>query len=102
MREFVTSRLPWRSLLIIGMVTMIAVPSWSLSQQPPEAKKPDQPETKNQHLEVFKGPQGEGEFRVQFDKQPSPKEADRLDRLEKQLDALLKEIKTLRGEKATI
>ena len=44
----------------------------------------------------------EGDIEVIVDdKQPAGKEGDRLDRLEKQLDALLKEVKSLRGEKPT-
>ena len=82
MRDLMPGNLPWRSLLVIGTVALVAVPSWSLSQPP-----------------VIRG-----DVAVQLagdDKQPAGKEGDRLDRLEKQLDALLKEVKSLRGEKPT-
>jgi hypothetical protein len=101
MREFVTIRMPWRSLLVIGMVAMVAVPSWSLSQQPADVKKPETTESRDQVIRLT-GQQVQGDVElVSDDKQPQPKEADRLDRLAKQLDALLKEIRTLRGEKPT-
>jgi hypothetical protein len=105
MNECVTSRVAWRSLLIIGMVAMVAVPSWSLSQQPSDDKKPEKTESQDQVIRLTgQQIQAEGDVVVELvadDKQPNPKEGDRLDRLEKQLDALLKEIKTLRGEKTS-
>jgi hypothetical protein len=101
MNESVTNRVPWRSFLIIGMVAMVAVPSWSLSQQPSDDKKPEKVESKDGVFRLVGQPTQDDLFLelVSDDKQPNTKEADRLDRLEKQLDALLKEIKTLRGEK---
>jgi type II secretory pathway pseudopilin PulG len=105
MREFVTIRMPWRSLLVIGLVAMVAVPSWSLSQQPQETKKADKSESKDKVIHL-NGEQVQSDVIFQLasddNRQPQSKEADRLDRLEKQLDALLNEIKTLRGEKGDV
>jgi hypothetical protein len=106
MREFVTIRMPWRSLLVIGLVMIVAVPSWSLSQQPQEPKKTEKSKPKDNVLHLNGQPVQSGDVIFQLasdDTQPAQsKEADRLDRLEKQLDALLNEIKTLRGEKAKV
>jgi len=105
MRDLMPGNLPWRSLLVIGVVALVAVPSWSLSQPPgPETEKQEKVELKDHTIRLQAQPVVHGDVVVQLadnDKQPAGKEGDRLDRLEKQLDALLKEVKSLRGEKPT-
>jgi hypothetical protein len=86
-------------LAFIGLLGLVALPGWSLSQQPvdvkTEIKKVDKKLEKNEDIkanlvEVIL----DGDL-VQAGKGGS--EGDRLDRLEKQLEVLLQEVKAMRS-----
>ncbi|MFL5245628.1 MAG: M56 family metallopeptidase [Gemmataceae bacterium] len=119
MRDSVPCRLSIRSLLILGAIALIALPGWSLGQQGgPKAPREKEAATKDK-TEEEKGNEGVFEIQAQFDElrsiplnltddlialeegqQPTTgKDADRLEKLERQLEALLKEVKALRAAK---
>jgi hypothetical protein len=57
MRDLMPGNLPWRSLLVIGVVALVAVPSWSLSQPPaPETEKPEKVELKDHTIRLHGQP----------------------------------------------
>jgi hypothetical protein len=90
MREKVPCRLPVRGLVGVGLLALIALPSWSPGQRGPETVAPRQ-ETPEVGRTVA---QGQGPTTAA---QPADREQ-RLQRLEASLEALLKEVKELRGE----
>jgi beta-lactamase regulating signal transducer with metallopeptidase domain len=99
MRDRVPCRVPMLGLAFIGLLGLVALPGWSLSQQPVEVKteikKVDKQLEKNAGLkadvvEVVL----DGEL-VQAGKGGS--DSERLDRLEKQLEVLLQEVKAMRS-----
>jgi len=106
MRDRVPCRVPVLGLAFIGLLALVALPSWSLSQQPVEAKT----EIKKVDKKVEKpsNPTEENFVEVILESDPvqvrkAGSESDRLDRVEKQLEALLQEVKAMRsgsGQKA--
>ena len=91
MRDRVPCRVPLIGAAVLGLLALIALPGWSLSQQAAPEKKTEPQQTApvdrafvilNQ--EVVDGPKTGGD-------------AERLDRLEKQLETLLKEVKAMRA-----
>jgi hypothetical protein len=120
MRDSMPCRLSLRSLLILGAIALIALPGWSLSQQ--SRDKPGSEKKGEKDSEVQKDEENQGIYEIEAqldelkmvtvpgtliqryelaaveDGQPATgKEADRLEKLEKQLEALLKEVKSLRA-----
>jgi hypothetical protein len=97
MRDRVPCRVPLFGAAVIGLLALIALPGWSLSQQAAEPKAKE----KINDSKPYTGPPGEEvEFLLQKDFNEPAKsggDADRLDRLEKQLEALLKEVKAMRA-----
>jgi beta-lactamase regulating signal transducer with metallopeptidase domain len=106
MRDSASCKLSLRSLLILGAVALITLPGWSLSQQAGDPA--DGEPAVEEQTEVDK----EGVYDIELkvdeldlaamelgDEQGKPADVDRLDRLERQLQALLKEVKALRASK---
>jgi hypothetical protein len=123
MRDSMPCRLSLRSLLILGAIALIALPGWSLSQQAREKPGSEKKGEKDSEIEKDEEIQGIYEIEAQLDElkmaplefleryelaavedgQPATgKEADRLEKLEKQLEALLKEVKSLRASKKDV
>jgi beta-lactamase regulating signal transducer with metallopeptidase domain len=106
MRDSTSCKLSLRSLLILGAVALIILPGWSLSQQASDSA--DEEPAVEQQTEVDKEGVHDIEFKLSEidlsameleDEQRQPADVDRLDRLERQLQALLKEVKALRAAK---
>lgn len=109
MRDIVTSRVPWRTVLVVGMVALLGAPGGLLSQQadspkpekPGSAEKVDLQRTPVQIEDVSLDLAADVLFELADDPaKGGPKGGDRLDRLEKELERLLQEVKALRGEKS--
>jgi bla regulator protein BlaR1 len=117
MRDSVPCRLSLRTLLVLGILALVVLPGWSLSQQSDEKngadrkveKKGDDNKTDIKDLTELlaitqKDEVGLSEILADFviaqDGKPvEGKDADRLDRLEKQLEAMRKEVQALRAGK---
>jgi hypothetical protein len=122
MRDSMPCRLSLRSLVVLGAIALIALPGWSLSQQSREKPGSEKKVEKDSEIQKDEEIQGIYEIEAQLDElkivtvpgtliqryelaavedgQPATgKEADRLEKLEKQLEALLKEVKSLRTSK---
>jgi beta-lactamase regulating signal transducer with metallopeptidase domain len=108
MRDSASCKLSLRSLLILGAVALITLPGWSLSQQAGD------PADEEPAVEEQKEMEKDGVYDIEFkldeldlsamelEDEPGSdkgKDVDRLDRLERQLQALLKEVKALRAAK---
>jgi beta-lactamase regulating signal transducer with metallopeptidase domain len=96
MRDRVPCHVPMLGLALIGLIALVALPGWSLSQQPvqlkTEIKKGEKKLEKDVDANVVEVIL-EGDV-LQVGKGSS--ESDRLDRLEKQLETLLQEVKAMR------
>ena len=103
MREQVPCRLSLRAVLSVGLVALIVLPGWSPGQSPVE---------KNQDIKLPNGPRqaqeksanvgllGKDDVALQQradDKGSAPDRDRRLEAVERQLQALLKEVQALRG-----
>jgi beta-lactamase regulating signal transducer with metallopeptidase domain len=96
MRDRVPCRVPLFGAAVIGLLALIALPGWSLSQQPVEPKTKE----KIKENELYKALGQEVDIVLQKEVTDPAKaggDAERLDRLEKQLEALLKEVKAMRA-----
>jgi hypothetical protein len=99
MRESTPCRLPARGLLLVGLAAVLAVPGWSLSQQvievrPTETRRQTQREFEVQLLDgvgVTEARPDSQVLNVQLDAGES-----RIDRLERQLETLLKEVREIK------
>jgi beta-lactamase regulating signal transducer with metallopeptidase domain len=92
MREKVPCRLPVRALVGVGLLALVVLPGWSLGQRPAEPaafQDTTQPAT-SQLGRTGNAPQGTTTA--------APDREQRLRKLEASLEALLKEVKELRGE----
>jgi beta-lactamase regulating signal transducer with metallopeptidase domain len=97
MRDRVPCRVPLYGAAVLGLLALIALPGWSLSQQAAEPKTKE----KIKDREQYQAPSREDvEFVAQKEASDPGKpggDAERLDRLEKQLEVLLKEVKAMRA-----
>jgi hypothetical protein len=97
MRDRVPCRVPLFGAAVIGLLAIIALPGWSLSQQPAEPKAKEKIKD-SQPYQVIPGADGVVILQKDFtEPTKAGGDADRLDRLEKQLEALLKEVKAMRA-----
>jgi beta-lactamase regulating signal transducer with metallopeptidase domain len=97
MRDRVPCRIPLFGAAVIGLLALIALPGWSLSQQPTQPKVKEKIKDAKPY-QVTPGADVEVILQdVVIDPGKAGGDGDRLDRLEKQLEALLKEVKAMRA-----
>jgi hypothetical protein len=112
MRDSVPCRLSFRTLLVLGIVALVVLPGWSLSQQSEEidrTEKKAEKKTEDKEVEIkdlFTQVEQVDLSEILVDiaigqdgKPVEAKDVDRLDKLEKQLEAMRKEVQTLRAAK---
>jgi beta-lactamase regulating signal transducer with metallopeptidase domain len=106
MRESTPCRLTVRGLLVIGLLALLVIPGWSVSQQPkPDKEKPKEIKKSEDAKDKLQGKNIavydlDADGRLDVILQGAPVDNDRLDKLEKQLEELLKEVKAMRAGKS--
>src|SRR5262249_34926005 len=114
MRDSAPCRLTWKSLAAVGLLALLAAPGWSGESAPQKngdekQAKPDpgQPvKVQVQAKDVLQSIEGVLELQLddvqveQAKEDPNAQRERRLEQLEKQLQALLKEVQELRGKGA--
>jgi hypothetical protein len=102
MRDRVPCRIPMLGFALIGLLALVAVPGWSLSQQAaqekPKGKEVDKKTGEKLPADLIEVQFTDRLLQAEFvNADKNSVDSDRLDRLEKQLEALLKEVKAMRA-----